>query len=54
MNFFFKLDGFLPAQPIADLATTALAVILVLPGLRKLYQKVAPHDRGLNRRRSKQ
>jgi putative MATE family efflux protein len=45
MNFFFKLDGFLLAQPIADLATTALAVILVLPGMIKLYQKAALHER---------
>jgi Na+-driven multidrug efflux pump len=39
MNFFFKLDGFLLAQPIADLATTALAVILVLPGMLELSRK---------------
>jgi Na+-driven multidrug efflux pump len=39
MNFFFKLDGFLLAQPIADLATTSLAVILVLPGMMKLYRQ---------------
>jgi putative MATE family efflux protein len=45
MNFFFKLNGFLLAQPIADLATTTLAVILVLPGMVKLYQKTALHDR---------
>jgi putative MATE family efflux protein len=38
MNFFFKLDGFLLAQPVADLATTALAVCLVLPAMLKLYK----------------
>jgi hypothetical protein len=32
----YKLDGFLLAQPIADLATTALAAHLVLPGMMKL------------------
>jgi putative MATE family efflux protein len=39
MNFFFKLDGFLLAQPIADLATTALAVIMVFPGMLKLHRQ---------------
>jgi putative MATE family efflux protein len=39
MNFFFKLDGFLLAQPIADLATTALAACLVLPGMMKLNRQ---------------
>jgi Na+-driven multidrug efflux pump len=39
MNYFFKLNGFLLAQPIADLATTALAVIMVLPGMLKLYHQ---------------
>jgi putative MATE family efflux protein len=39
MNFFFKLDGFLLAQPIADLATTVLAIILVLPGMLKLSRQ---------------
>jgi hypothetical protein len=53
-DFFLYTERVLLAQPIADLATTALAVILILPGMRKLYQKAAPHDRGLNRRRSKQ
>jgi putative MATE family efflux protein len=45
MNFFFKLNGFLLAQPIADLATTALAVIMVLPGMLKLHRQ---HNSGLN------
>jgi putative MATE family efflux protein len=45
MNFFFKLDGFLLAQPIADLATTALAVILVLPGMLEFSRK---HRTALN------
>jgi putative MATE family efflux protein len=36
MNHFFKLDGFLIAQPIADLATTALSAALVLSGMLKL------------------
>jgi hypothetical protein len=38
MYFLFKLDGFLLPQPIADLATTVLAVSLVLPGMVKLYR----------------
>jgi putative MATE family efflux protein len=38
MNFLFKLDGFLLAQPIADLATTVLAVSIVSPGMIKLYR----------------
>ena len=36
MHYFFKLDGFLLAQPVADLATTALSVALVLSGMLKL------------------
>jgi putative MATE family efflux protein len=36
MNYFFKLDGFLLAQPFADIATTVLAVALVLSGMLKL------------------
>ena len=41
MNFLFKLDGFLLAQPIADLGTTLLAVILVLPGMVRLHRQSA-------------
>jgi putative MATE family efflux protein len=40
MNFLFKLDGFLLAQPVSDIATTVLAVGLVLPGMVKLYWKI--------------
>jgi Na+-driven multidrug efflux pump len=36
MNFFFKLNGFLLTQPIANLATTMLAISLVLPEMVKL------------------
>jgi putative MATE family efflux protein len=39
MNFFFKLDGFLLAQPIANLATTALAVSMVFPEMVKQYRQ---------------
>jgi putative MATE family efflux protein len=39
MNFLFKLDGFLLAQPVSDVATTALAVSLVLPGMLRLSRK---------------
>jgi putative MATE family efflux protein len=47
MNFFFKLDGFLLAQPVADLATTALAVSLVLPEMMKLYRQQGTVINGL-------
>jgi putative MATE family efflux protein len=36
LNYFFKLDGFLIAQPVSDLATTLLSLFLVLPGILKL------------------
>lgn len=39
MNLFFKLNGFLLAQPIADLATTTLAIILVLPEMLELSRR---------------
>jgi putative MATE family efflux protein len=47
MNFFFKLDGFLLAQPVADLATTILAVSLVLPEMVKLYRQQGTAIRSL-------
>jgi putative MATE family efflux protein len=39
MNYFFDLDGFLIAQPVSDLATTALAVGMVLSGMLKLSRQ---------------
>jgi putative MATE family efflux protein len=45
LNFFFKLNGFLWAQPISDLATTVLAVVMVFPGMLKLHQQ---YNAGLN------
>lgn len=39
MNFLFKLDGFLLAQPVSDVATTLLAVSLVLPGMFRLWRQ---------------
>jgi putative MATE family efflux protein len=39
MNYFFKLDGFLIAQPVADIATTVLATVLVLSGMLKLHSQ---------------
>ncbi|MDR1073479.1 MAG: MATE family efflux transporter [Treponema sp.] len=39
MNLFLKLDGFLLAQPIADIATTTLAIIMVLPGMLELSRR---------------
>jgi putative MATE family efflux protein len=39
MNFLFKLDGFLLAQPVSDVATTVLAVCLVLPGMLRLSRQ---------------
>jgi Na+-driven multidrug efflux pump len=39
MNYLFNLDGFLLAQPVSDIATTVLAVSLVLPGILKLARQ---------------
>jgi putative MATE family efflux protein len=39
MNYLFKLNGFLLAQTISDIATTTLAIILVLPEILKLAKK---------------
>lgn len=39
MNFLFKLDGFLLAQPVSDIATTILAVSLMLPGMLGLSRR---------------
>lgn len=39
LNRFMQLDGFLMAQPIADVGTTVLAVSFVAPGIRKLLRE---------------